>query len=207
MFIDLTPRPTAENSTNPFDRPLFEKAHPLLTPTRANFAQYFNDPDPPTPRTASPTFTRALPSTAISLHAPIFKLMQAPQPKQPDLQAPPAKDRNCALGRLSVHLVSARNLACQSDSAPYAVAQFEQNEWVSGEPQEETDKDRLWKVNHSPVWKQDVSLCVFHDSSCMHYWLTFSLLSPVMSHLMLPHRRLSLSPSTIALTTSITAAS
>jgi hypothetical protein len=112
----------------------------------------------------SPGGTLALPTTHLSLHAPDFNMRQPPPPKQrksgPDKSSTPSSSSasssstaNSALGpsptaagpskgQIHVKLIQARGLNVRSVNArPYAVVQFEQNEFVSREPTDEMDKE------------------------------------------------------------------
>ena len=129
---------------------------PPAIPTQA-------DVTPPGPLTPQPgSFVARIPTTQISLHAPDFSMLHksmenksrppsssssstrtssstvlgashAPQP-----HAPSATSK----GQIHVKLISARGLNVSSIHArPYVVVQFEQSEFVSRDPTEETDKE------------------------------------------------------------------
>jgi hypothetical protein len=114
----------------------------------------------------SPGGNLALPTTQLSLHAPDFNMRQPPPSKlrrsgpnsssttssssassssttnsvgsatAPTSTAGPSK------GQIHVKLIQARGLSVRSINArPYVVVQFEQNEFVSREPTDETDKE------------------------------------------------------------------
>ncbi|KAF5369864.1 hypothetical protein D9758_001272 [Tetrapyrgos nigripes] len=121
----LTPRAT-DYSLNPFD------AHPLLTPTRSPSAYFHvNDHTPGTPG----SFAASIPTTSLSLHAPDFNIKMPPSPRRPE---PSSTSR----GQIHVKLIQARGLNVRATSArPYVVVQFEQNEFVSRDPTDESDKE------------------------------------------------------------------
>ncbi|KAF9008705.1 kinase-like domain-containing protein [Cyathus striatus] len=88
-------------------------------------------------------FPAAQPTTQLSLHAPVFNMQQPPPgnrqkpapnvPPPPSLHISPPPPSSTSKGRgLSVRSIHAR---------PYVVVQFEQNEFVSRDPTEETDKE------------------------------------------------------------------
>lgn len=129
------------------------------------------DVTPPGPITSqSGPFLARIPTTQISLHAPDFSMRnikKSPQPSDsmenksstpsssstsartsssttvgavhtPQPPAPSATSK----GQIHVKLISARGLNVSSIHArPYVVVQFEQNEFVSRDPAEETDKE------------------------------------------------------------------
>lgn len=85
----------------------------------------------------------APPTTHLSIHAPVFKMQQPPIGKK-SAAAVPTTAPNAALskGQLHLKLIQARALNVRSIRAkPYAVVQFEQNEFVSRDPIAETDKE------------------------------------------------------------------
>ncbi|KAJ8518360.1 hypothetical protein ONZ45_g4546 [Pleurotus djamor] len=103
-------------------------------------------------------FAAALPTTHLSLHAPDFNMQQPPsrKDKSPSNKSPAASASSSSSngstsapsppssvkGQIHVKLIQARGLNVQSTSArPYVVVQFEQNEFVSRDPTEETDKE------------------------------------------------------------------
>ncbi|KAF8640120.1 hypothetical protein AX17_001356 [Amanita inopinata Kibby_2008] len=117
--------------------------HSDLTPLAANFG-------------AVPV---ALPTTQLSLHAPDFNMRQPPSgPRKqfssmsstsssPSSTSPThsnssAPQTSTSKGQIHVKLIQARGLDVRSIYArPYVVVQFEQNEFVSREPTDETDKE------------------------------------------------------------------
>ncbi|KAK7470891.1 Serine/threonine-protein kinase [Stygiomarasmius scandens] len=133
MMDFLTPRASYQH--NPFD------AHPLLTPTRVTATSPFFDPNlnsnndltPSSP--ATPSFAASVPTTSLSLHAPDFNIKMPPSPRRPE---PTSTSR----GQIHVKLIQARGLNVRATSArPYVVVQFEQNEFVSRDPTDETDRE------------------------------------------------------------------
>ena len=136
-----------------------------------------NGPEPQSqlgPLTPSATsLPSALPTTSLSIHAPVFNMQQPPLPKRQNSKQPgsagssassgssasqtngtstPAVHANGASssmqpsgpsrGQIHVKLIQARSLNVRSSvSRPYVVVQFEQNEFVSRDPTEETDKE------------------------------------------------------------------
>ncbi|KAF5393815.1 hypothetical protein D9757_000227 [Collybiopsis confluens] len=120
-------------------------------------------PTSPNQTSAHAAFAASLPTTSLSLHAPDFN-MQLPPPKSksslsankssetPPSPAPPpslnsASSRDStstpvSKGQIHVKLIQARGLNVRSISArPYVVVQFEQNEFISRDPTDETDKE------------------------------------------------------------------
>lgn len=124
-----------------------------------------NTPDinltpPPGPLTPSigKFAAAALPTTHLSLHAPNFNMQQPPSPIRKALSskpsapsssspstasAPPAAPpTGSSKGQIHVKLIQARGLNVPSiHGRPYVVVQFEQNEFVSRDPTDETDKE------------------------------------------------------------------
>ena len=95
------------------------------------------------PPDLTPSATSAPPTTHLSIHAPVFKMQQPPLGKK-SAQSVPTTAPNAALskGQLHLKLIQARGLNVRSIHAkPYAVVQFEQNEFVSRDPISETDKE------------------------------------------------------------------
>jgi len=160
--------PRAERK-NPFEshflnlRPTFH--HHLLSPQLPSPAQaqapnYFASGQL-TP-TVSGTAPSALPTTHLTLHAPVFNMQKPPAPNtrsnksshSSPSSANPAQTVSAGTvgaagsgsgggsrGQIHVKLVQARGLAVSSMAArPYVVVQFEQNEFVSRDPTDETDK-------------------------------------------------------------------
>jgi hypothetical protein len=129
------------------------------------------DLTPPGPLTPQPgSFAARIPTTQISLHAPDFSLRsinKLPHPSdsmenKPNTPSPssistrtsssttigaahatqPPAPSATSKGQIHVKLISARGLNVSSIHArPYVVVQFEQNEFVSRDPTEETDKE------------------------------------------------------------------
>jgi serine/threonine protein kinase SCH9 len=122
-------------------------------------------PDDPTPigplAPTSSNFTAALPTTQLSLHAPTFN-MRPPPPSARILTAgkfaaPPISSATStssatapsptppagpSKGQIHVKLIQARGLNVRSiDGRPYVVVQFEQNEFISREPTDESGKE------------------------------------------------------------------
>lgn len=94
-------------------------------------------------------FPAAQPTTQLSLHAPVFNMQQPPPGKRNKSLAsiltsspstPP--QTTASKGQIHVKLIQARALNVRSIHArPYVVVQFEQNEFVSRDPTDETDKE------------------------------------------------------------------
>lgn len=124
-------------------------------------------PGPVQPQTGAASFAAS--TTSLSLHAPDFT-MQAPPPPRNKLSpssnhssasssssskattmgnvfsgsAPSSKEASTPVSRGQIHvkLIQARGLNVRSINArPYVVVQFEQNEFVSRDPTDETDKE------------------------------------------------------------------
>ena len=113
----------------------------------------------------SPGGNQALPTTQLTLHAPDFNMRQPPPSKQrnADNDGSSASSSSTSSsgsttntthstgstpttgpskGQIHVKLIQARGLNVRSISArPYVVVQFEQNEFVSRDPTDETDKE------------------------------------------------------------------
>lgn len=106
----------------------------------------------------SPGGNLALPTTQLSLHAPDFNMRQPPPSKRkpdasqsstPSSSSTSSNSTNGSSptagpskGQIHVKLIQARGLNVRSVHArPYVVVQFEQNEFVSREPTDETDKE------------------------------------------------------------------
>ena len=103
-------------------------------------------------------FAAALPTTHLSLHAPEFNMQQPPSttrtaipnkslatPAPSSSSAPSAaaaSQTSSSKGQIHVKLIQARGLNVRMMHArPYVVVQFEQNEFVSRDPTNETDKE------------------------------------------------------------------
>ncbi|PIL37051.1 transporter [Ganoderma sinense ZZ0214-1] len=163
----------------PYHHSLLSTPHHLLTPTLSGgLAQpVVNGPEPPSqlgPLTPSAMpLPSALPTTGLSLHAPVFNMQQPPSSKRQNTKQPgsagsssssgssvpatngtstPASSATSASssmhpsapskGQIHVKLIQARSLNVRSStSRPYLVVQFEQNEFVSRDPTDETDKE------------------------------------------------------------------
>lgn len=111
----------------------------------------------------SPGGSLALPTTQLSLHAPDFNMRQPPPSKQRQPTADkstktsssstssgssisnapgPTPTAGPSKGQIHVKLIQARGLNVRSTTArPYAVVQFEQNEFVSRDPIDEMGKE------------------------------------------------------------------
>lgn len=113
----------------------------------------------------SPGGNLALPTTQLTLHAPDFNMRQPPPSKQRKSandgsstsssstsssgsttnttnSAGSAHATGPSKGQIHVKLIQARGLNVRSVNArPYVVVQFEQNEFVSRDPTDETDKE------------------------------------------------------------------
>ncbi|CCL99436.1 uncharacterized protein FIBRA_01454 [Fibroporia radiculosa] len=191
--------PDGRERRNPFDLPTdddlhhqprqhrLDSAHPPSSPSYHHHllsthhhlpsplvsAPSGNAPDPsshlPAPLTPGSAFPAALPTTSLSLHAPVFNMQQPPPPKhpgtsrQPSAKPSPSSSASSSLsagtnvsvqqtaaltasgpskGQIHVKLIQARGLNVRSSaSRPYVVVQFEQNEFVSRDPTDETDKE------------------------------------------------------------------
>lgn len=157
----LTPR--AEGSghgqeRNPFDlhvntsTPSTPTAyHPLLNTHPSPFIPQHDAAPLASPSIIS-GLPAALPTTQLSLHAPDFNMQQPPSVSRkalsnmPTVPSPsPASHPHAASsskGQIHVKLISARGLHVRGVHArPYVVVQFEQNEFVSRDPTDETDKE------------------------------------------------------------------
>ena len=165
----LTPRPPASphREHNPFDAqppPRTPTAcHPLLNthsspspfvPASLNGGSGLTDLTPP-----ATAFPLALPTTQLSLHALDFKMQQPPPGPRKELssmssvssssssstsasQTSSAPSTSTSKGQIHVKLIQARGLNARSVHArPYAVVQFEQNEFISRDPIDETGKE------------------------------------------------------------------
>lgn len=146
--LQLTPR---QQEKNPFDaihpllsaHPVKNDLTPLATPTLACL---------PSPQ----------PTTHVSLHAPVFNIMQPPPPKSVSA-FPPAPSRDSALSKGQIHLklIQSRGLSVRNLSArPYCVVQFEQNEFVSRDPIPESDKEVKGKPVARIISRQSSSTAI-----------------------------------------------
>ncbi|KAF8633677.1 hypothetical protein AX15_001288 [Amanita polypyramis BW_CC] len=104
-------------------------------------------------------FPVAVPTTQLSLHAPEFKMQQPPPGPRKQLPSTSsmslssssasasqasssAPTTSTSKGQIHVKLIQARGLNARSVHArPYAVVQFEQNEFISRDPIDETGKE------------------------------------------------------------------
>jgi hypothetical protein len=99
-------------------------------------------------------FAAALPTTQLSIHAPDFNMQQPPSsaqrsiPNKPSTTSPSPTPSGSppktgpSKGQIHVKLIQARTLNVRSVNArPYVVVQFEQNEFVSRDPTNESDKE------------------------------------------------------------------
>ena len=152
--VPAPPSPTASPTlTQSFHHHLLMSSASILSPRSVSADLTPQLPGAPT----SPGGNLALPTTQLSLHAPDFNMRQPPPSKQrksdtsstpssssassgsasaPTTTAGPSK------GQIHVKLIQARGLNVRSINArPYVVVQFEQNEFVSREPTNETDKE------------------------------------------------------------------
>ncbi|KAF8333327.1 Pkinase-domain-containing protein [Amanita rubescens] len=105
----------------------------------------------PSPTASGQADLTPLLSTQLSLHAPEFKMQQPPpgrkEPSSSSMSSisssstsPP--HTSTSKGQIHVKLIQARSLNVRSIHArPYVVVQFEQNEFVSRDPTDETDKE------------------------------------------------------------------
>lgn len=162
------PSPTSPGQTTPsssYHHHLLHK-HPsyvsALSTASANGTGGTPKPADLTPL-ASPSlgnFVAALPTTHLSLHAPDFNMQQPPTSSRKALSnipsaspASPSSKSSSSVssaagtggpskGQIHVKLIQARGLNVLSIHArPYVVVQFEQNEFVSRDPTDETDKE------------------------------------------------------------------
>jgi hypothetical protein len=89
-----------------------------------------------------PNINFAAATTSLSLHAPEFKIMQPPKPKNKVPAQQQSQISGPSKGQIHVKLIQARGLNVPSLQArPYVVVQFEQNEFVSRDPTDESDKE------------------------------------------------------------------
>lgn len=153
----LTPRPLAD--TNPFDQPLSTPITSAPSP--------FVPPAPNTPdgRSGQSDLTPLVTDIAagpvgvsaqFSLHAHQFKMQQPPSGPRKELSSMSSVSSSSSSastssstphtstskGQIHVKLIQARSLNVRSIHArPYVVVQFEQNEFISRDPTDETDKE------------------------------------------------------------------
>lgn len=141
---ETTPKPglSGGEKPNPFDSPTGLPPSPdcndvpttptlLLTPTLTHDGIVITKT-----QIASPTTT---------FHAPVFNIMEPPKPKSkppPSQTSPKQQASSPSKGQIHVKLIQARGLNVPSLQArPYVVVQFEQNEFVSRDPTDETDRE------------------------------------------------------------------
>ncbi|KAG8218416.1 Pkinase-domain-containing protein [Butyriboletus roseoflavus] len=165
------PLPQASNSQTRTSSCTSGAVHHHLLATTPAVIPVQADVTPPGPITSqSGPFVARIPTTQISLHAPDFSMRNSKKPPQPSdsmenksstpsssstsartsssttvgavhTAQPPAPSAT-SKGQIHVKLISARGLNVSSIHArPYVVVQFEQNEFVSRDPTEETDKE------------------------------------------------------------------
>jgi len=141
--------------------------HPLLTPTRLSSSQF--SPFIPAQAQKSTNYSDLTPigspTTTLSIDAPDFSVpstmpLSLPPSKQqnarlpepePTLDSPPKETveqtpngtpSNSSLGQVHVKLIQARGLNIATTLAkPYVVVQFEQNEFVSRDPIDESERE------------------------------------------------------------------
>lgn len=126
-----------------------EKSNPFDSPTDLASPDYGNLPTTPTILTPSLDIQFVskthVASPTTTLHAPIFNIMEPPKPKSKppsSLPSPKPQTSGPSKGQIHVKLIQARGLNIPSLQArPYVVVQFEQNEFVSRDPTDETDKE------------------------------------------------------------------
>lgn len=132
-----TPKPVNNVDRNPFEASVTNRH--LLAPSMtvpdisADLTPRLPGLNPP----ATPNFDAA--TTGLSIHAPDFHIMQPPAPKNKPHHTPTSGPSR---GQIHVKLIQARNLNVSSSQArPYVVVQFEQNEFVSRDPTDESDRE------------------------------------------------------------------
>ncbi|KAG8726617.1 hypothetical protein FRC12_023230 [Ceratobasidium sp. 428] len=152
----LTPKASDRASVNPFETSLANLGPSNLststngprTPTVTHHHLLRSDHHDSTPL-ATPTLglPSAAPTTQLSLDPPKFSLkMAAPPLRRNHSHTPSIKEKdtqvggNPSRGQLHVKLIAARGLNVSSPRArPYVVVQFEQSEFVSRNPIDESD--------------------------------------------------------------------
>jgi hypothetical protein len=128
-----------------------EKPNPFDSPTGLPSPDYNNVPTTPTVL-LTPTLTpdalitkTQIASPTTTFHAPVFNIMEPPKPKSkppPSQPSPRPQSSGPSKGQIHVKLIQARGLNIPSLQArPYVVVQFEQNEFVSRDPTDETDRE------------------------------------------------------------------
>ncbi|KAG7097269.1 hypothetical protein E1B28_004635 [Marasmius oreades] len=149
--------PTRIPSSSPFFPPAPSSGPVDLTPS-SNTQQ----------TQATPSFANSIPTTSLTLHAPDFTMSLPPPPKlankSPASQASPSRSlrsqsnsmsipKPCSAsssgsstpvskGHIHVKLIQARGLSVRTPtSRPYVVVQFEQNEFISRDPTDESDRE------------------------------------------------------------------
>lgn len=131
-----TPKP-AQIDRNPFEASV--NHHSLLAPsmTVPDISADLTPRIPGLNQPGTPNFAAA--TTGLSIHAPDFNMMQPPKPKNKPHQTPSSGPSK---GQIHVKLIQARNLNVPTNHArPYVVVQFEQNEFVSRDPTDESDRE------------------------------------------------------------------
>lgn len=126
-----------------------EKSNPFDSPTALSSPDYNDLPTTPTILTPSDDVhfvsKTHIASPTTTLHAPIFNIMEPPKPKSKppsSLPSPKPQTSGPSKGQIHVKLIQARGLNVPSLHArPYIVVQFEQNEFVSRDPTDETDRE------------------------------------------------------------------
>jgi serine/threonine protein kinase SCH9 len=153
---------TGSVSKAPSSQTLPRPHHPLLTPTSLGAVSGQYSPFIP-PQAQTDLTPLGSPTTTLSIDAPDFYTpstmsLSLPPPKngdkkaQPELLDTPPKETmeqtpngtpsNSSLGQIHVKLIQARGLNIASTAAvPYVVVQFEQNEFVSRDPIEESERE------------------------------------------------------------------
>jgi hypothetical protein len=152
--------PTTPTSTS------YNAYHPLLS-TSSHSPSVFYSPSMAysanagitTPPLGTPTLgglPAPQPTTQLTLHAPDFNMQQPPSAsRRAPRNKPPAPSSSsssssstsppqitASKGQIHIKLIQARGLNVRTSSArPYVVAEFEQNEFISRDPTDETDKE------------------------------------------------------------------
>lgn len=155
----LTPRASDRTGVNPFEVSLASTnpantgtstAGPPRTPTIAHHHHLLRSDAHDSTPLATPSLgpPPAAPTTQLSLDPPKFELkMAAPPLRRNHSHTPSIREKdstqaggNPSRGQLHVKLIAARGLNISSPRArPYVVVQFEQSEFVSRDPIEESD--------------------------------------------------------------------
>lgn len=150
-----TPTLTSYNAYHP----LLSTASHLHSPSTHSPSMGFHSANAgiTTPPLGTPTLgPAAQPTTQLSLHAPDFNMQQppsasrkalrnkssAPSPSPSSSSSTSTPQIIASKGQIHVKLIQARGLNVRTSSArPYVVAEFEQNEFISRDPTDETDKE------------------------------------------------------------------